>query len=70
MKQLISPLFVFFCLSWVQAQDTTGNTLQATGLRAGGKIYVVMAVCITILLGLFLYVFLLDRRISKLEKNS
>lgn len=68
MKQLISTLIVFFCMFWAQAQNDLPD--QATGLRADGKIYVVIAVVVTILLGLFLYVILLDRRISKLEKNS
>ena len=39
-------------------------------MRSNGKIYVVVAVCLTILLGLFLYVFLIDRKISKLEKDN
>lgn len=38
-------------------------------MRSNGKIYVVVAVVVTILLGLFLYLFLLDKKISKLEKK-
>ena len=38
-------------------------------MRSSGKIYVVVAVVMTILLGLFLYVYNLDRKISKLEKK-
>jgi K+-transporting ATPase A subunit len=38
-------------------------------MRSNGKIYVVVAVCLTILIGLFIYVFLLDRKIRKLENN-
>ncbi len=34
------------------------------------KIYVVMAVCITILAGLILYVIRIDRKISKLEQEK
>ncbi len=37
-------------------------------LRSNGKIYAVVAVCLTILFGLFLYLFMLDRKIKKLEK--
>lgn len=71
MKQLISTLIVLFSLACVHAQEGANNySDQATGLRADGKIYVVIAVVVTILLGLFLYVILLDRRISKLEKES
>jgi Kef-type K+ transport system membrane component KefB len=41
---------------------------MADVLRSNGKIYAVVAVCITILVGLFLYLILLDRKIKKLEK--
>ena len=43
---------------------------MAVGMRANGKIYVVVAVVVTILLGLFLYLANLDKKISKLEKES
>lgn len=39
-------------------------------MRSNGKIYVVVAVCLTILIGLFMYVFILDRKISRLENNK
>ncbi len=39
-------------------------------MRSNGKIYVVVAVCLTILIGLFVYVFLLDRKISRFEKGK
>lgn len=42
---------------------------MADTMRSNGKIYVVVAVCLTILLGLFIYVFAVDRKISKIEKN-
>jgi CcmD family protein len=43
---------------------------MADGMRSNGKIYIVVAVCLTILIGLFLYVFYLDRKISKIEKEQ
>ncbi len=42
---------------------------MADTMRSNGKIYVVAAVCLTILLGLFIYVFSVDRKLSRLEKN-
>ena len=39
-------------------------------MRSNGKIYVVVAVCLTILIGLFIYVFSVDRKISKIEKEN
>lgn len=68
MKQLLLTLIVLLCMFTLQAQDNAGPDPHA-GLRAGGKIYVVMAVAVTILVGLFLYVVRLDRKISKLEKQ-
>ena len=48
------------------AQDIV-NEPAPTGLRADGKIYVVAAVLVTILIGILIYVIRLDRKISKLE---
>jgi uncharacterized membrane protein len=50
------------------AQSNQSNTEEL--MRSSGKIYVVVAVCLTILTGLFIYVFLIDRKISKLEKEN
>ena len=38
-------------------------------MRSNGKIYVVVAVCLLILVGLFLYVVSIDRKLSKKKKN-
>jgi protein-S-isoprenylcysteine O-methyltransferase Ste14 len=43
---------------------------MADTMRSNGKIYIVVAVCLTILVGLFLYVANVDRKISKLEKGN
>jgi hypothetical protein len=66
MKQLIISLFVLLFVSVAQAQD---GSVPADGMRAGGKIYVVLTVALTVLVGLILYVVRLDRKISKLEKQ-
>jgi CcmD family protein len=42
---------------------------MADTMRSNGKIYIVVAVCLTILVGLFLYVFSLDRKLSKAERE-
>jgi CcmD family protein len=73
-KKVSRTLFLF--LSWmmslpVLAQDAAGDKKveMADGLRANGKIYVVIAVLVTIFLGLITYVVRLDRKISRLEKE-
>ena len=39
-------------------------------MRSNGRIYVVVAVMVAILIGLLLYLARLDRRIRRLEKDS
>jgi hypothetical protein len=55
-----------------RAQDpATGKPVEmADRLRADGKIYVVVAVLLTIFIGIIAYVIRLDRKISRLEKGS
>ena len=66
MKKILSiVLFTFFTL-FVNAQDGTTDDI----MKENGKIYVVIAVMLTILAGLVLYLVRLDRKISKLEKNK
>jgi uncharacterized membrane protein len=43
---------------------------MADALRSDGKIYVVVAVIVIILLGLLIYLFTIDRRLKMLEKKS
>lgn len=65
----VSLLLLLMISINLQAQETVVED-TASLMRSNGKIYVVVAVVVTILLGLFAYVFNLDRKISKLEKNS
>lgn len=61
-----------FCSNPLLAQTMPeAKTVEmADGLRSSGKIYVVVAVLITILLGLFLYLATLDRKIRTWEKDN
>lgn len=47
-----------------------GSAMETDVMRSNGKIYVVMAVVITIVVVLIAYVALLDRKISQLEKKN
>lgn len=55
----------------VQAATETGSSEveMADTLRRDGKIYVVVAVVVTVLAGLLLYLIRLDRKVSKLEQQ-
>ncbi|MCG2615890.1 CcmD family protein [Terrimonas sp. NA20] len=71
MRKIKSLLLLFIVLSFttaVQAQTNEVSAFEQT-MRGNGRIYVVIAVMTTILVGLFLYLIRLDRKISKLEKN-
>ncbi len=57
---------MFSLLSFAQAQEVE----MADTMRSNGKIYIVVAVCLTILVGLFLYVMNVDRKLRKLEKEK
>jgi hypothetical protein len=50
------------------AQDKKAG--MADLMRSNGKIYVVVAVVLTILTGLILYVVRLDRKMTRLEKDK
>jgi len=65
MKKLISILPFIFLMFFANAQDVK----MADVMKENGKIYVVIAVMLTILGGLVLYLIRLDRKISKLEKK-
>ena len=42
---------------------------MADTMRSEGKIYVVVAIVLIVLAGLILYLFLLDRKVGKLEEK-
>ena len=53
------------------AQTTSVDTVANKGFMVSNdKIYVVMAIVITILTGLIFYVVRLDKKISRIEKES
>ena len=65
----ISSLLALLLVSFIGfAQDK--NVKMADVMRSNGRIYVVVAVVLTILIGLILYVFRLDRKMTKLEKEA
>ena len=68
-KVILSLLLVINGLICSFAQSDTGVEM-ATGLRSSGKIYVVVAVLVVIFLGIAMYLFAIDRKVSKLEKQQ
>ena len=72
MTVLKKPLFLLsaILISVIAfSQNPTDKTVgMADEMRSNGRIYVVVAVMLTILTGLILYLVRLDRKISKWEK--
>lgn len=62
--------FLAVVLSAVTVQAQSASVEGEDFMRSNGKIYVVVAVVLTIVIGLLAYVYSLDRKISKLEKKS
>jgi hypothetical protein len=52
------------------AQEKTESVSMADKMRSEGRIYVVVAVMLTILAGLIIYIARVDRKVSKLEKEN
>jgi CcmD family protein len=65
---ILLALMMLSLISFAQAKDK--KVEMADLMRSNGMIYVVVAVVTIILVGLILYVFRLDRKISKLEKEA
>lgn len=67
LKKLLLLLFTALNTSIVFAQE---KVEMADVMRSNGKIYIVVIICLTVLVGLFFYVFMLDRKISRFEKSN
>jgi undecaprenyl pyrophosphate phosphatase UppP len=71
MKNKLTTLLAVLLAFSAQAQEVaSSNETTASVMRSNGKIYVVVAVVLTILFGLIAYVIRLDRKITKLEKEA
>lgn len=57
-------------ISTVHAQTTVVTDELRKQQRMQQSIYIVLGVVITIMIGLFIYLFTIDRKISKLEKGE
>jgi hypothetical protein len=60
-------VLLFFTISSFGGQSQ--EVPMADGMRAEGKIYVVVAIVLLILSGLIGYLFFLDKKVSKLENR-
>ncbi len=73
MRNKLTLLLMIFilCFTWTLSMGQDNEPVEmADAMRSNGKIYVVIAVILTILTGLILYLVRLDRKISKLEQSG
>jgi hypothetical protein len=70
MKNKLIAFLLSFVVFSAKAKGISNNDSMASVMRSNGKIYVVVAVVLTILFGLIAYLIRLDRKISKLEKEA
>jgi CcmD family protein len=66
MKSLFTLLLVAVIPTLLSAQE---QVPMADGMRSEGKIYVVVAIIMVILIGLVGYLVQLDRKVAKVEKQ-
>ena len=65
-KRILTTIFLLL----ITIITANAQPEMADKLRAEGKIYVVVMVLATIFAGIFVYLVMLDRKISKLEKEG
>lgn len=66
MKRLLTYLMVLMSTALLHAQE---GIPMADTMRSEGKIYVLVAIVLVILIGLAGYLFMLDKKVSRVEKD-
>lgn len=66
LKKTVLFVLCFWSVSILSAQE---KVEMADGMRSNGKIYVVVAVIAVVLIGLFLFLASIDRKVTRLEKD-
>jgi CcmD family protein len=69
MKKLLTLIVLLLSFVAVNAQGGK-NVEMADALRGSGKIYVVVATIAIVFVGLAIYLFSIDRRLKKIEKEN
>jgi hypothetical protein len=67
-SKLLSTLLLL--LSWVAVKAQENDIEMATALRSNGKIYVVVATLAILLIGLFIFLFVIDKKVNRLMKEK
>jgi formate/nitrite transporter FocA (FNT family) len=70
-KYIILALLISFITNNLNAQTVSSSEIEmADKLIANGKIYIVVGVLCIVFICISIYLFLLDKRVTNLEKNK
>jgi hypothetical protein len=67
---LITINLLFSIAGFTQTVISKAEVESPSLMEENGKIYVVLAVCLVVLTGIFLFTWNLEKRISRLEKQK
>lgn len=67
MRKFLLLLLSFLSTALITSAQATD---EGGAMEKNGKIFVVMAVCLTVLVGLIIYLVMIDRKVSALEKKN
>ncbi|MVN20340.1 CcmD family protein [Mucilaginibacter arboris] len=68
MKKILLSLLLLFSATLLYAQNN--DVEMADQMRSSGKIYVVIATIVIIFIGLAIYLFTIDKRLKKIEREN
>lgn len=70
LKYIVTVLFTVFGYVASFAQAAADKPEMADAFKKDGKIYVVIAVLSIVFVGIIVYLIMIDRKVSKLEKQQ
>jgi CcmD family protein len=68
-KKMLLSVLMLFLSTCLFAQQTNGVEM-ADQMRSSGKIYVVIATIVIVFIGLAIYLFTIDLRLKKIEREK
>jgi len=69
MKKILLSLLLLFSATLLFAQQSN-DVEMADQMKSSGKIYVVIATIVIIFIGLAVYLFTIDQRLKKIERDN
>jgi hypothetical protein len=68
MKKIVS-LILFLVAVLANQVAFAQDAEMADGMRASGKIYVVVGIILIVVIGLIVYLFMMDKKLTRIEKQ-